>query len=77
MANEKCAVCGASIALVGLRHRCIPPDIEIVAGGPPLPEPQLTKTLDSTYRYRNVDERRAYMRGYMQRRRAKEKLNGS
>ena len=73
-----CPHCGANLALVGGAHRCI----QRVANASPNPmangmgvaNSMANKRSDigaSTYRYRDADVRRGYMRNYMRRYRAK------
>ena len=76
MTNLHCVRCGANLALVGRMHNCsgallvkgpppvVPAPVKVVA--PPAAEPK------SSYRYRDPDKWRAYMRGYMAKRRAKQ-----
>jgi hypothetical protein len=78
MANMLCGKCGASLVLVGTRHRCVMPPAIDGTREPVMPEPihePMTSTeklgvKGTTYRYRDADKRRAYMRDYMARRRA-------
>jgi hypothetical protein len=61
MVNHKCRVCGKFYALVGKVHRCLDEDVT------PLTKPVVLKS----YRDRDADKRRTYMREYMRRWRAK------
>jgi hypothetical protein len=57
--TNNCERCGANLDLVGRVHRCIErPQIEV---------PQAVAV---TYRHRDPETRRAYMRDYMRKRRA-------
>ena len=67
MANDRCADCGAVYALVGLRHRCVARTVEAVSER----VPSRIDGEGSTYRYRDAERRRVYMRDYMKRRRAR------
>jgi hypothetical protein len=76
MAN--CPKCGLSIALVGRNHSCKPKSKIAAKSVSPAAEIEISKSKDksrqkitgTTYRYRNADARREYMREYMRRRRA-------
>jgi len=83
VANERCAQCGALLAMVGRSHRCIATTARGVgtpagkAGGEACRAPttelgagKIRDAASGTYRYRNVEQRRAYMRDLMRRRRA-------
>lgn len=63
---DLCPDCGANLALVGSRHRCVAnkPDM---ANTPT--EDVANTDRSSTYRYRDAEKRRAYMRDYMRERR--------
>lgn len=76
MANvERCAKCGAVIALVGLRHNCAPrTEASVVV----LPVVRFEPSPESgTYRHREPETRRAYMRAYMREWRARKKSSGA
>jgi len=75
--NERCVVCGALLRMVGRSHRCNPPPLKRVSSVPPkltkpseLPKLTEPGAVSNTYRYRNVELRRTYMRDLMRRRRA-------
>lgn len=73
-----CEVCGANLAIVGRRHRCVPManipedvangDENMANAAPDMANRE--NGVANTYRYRDVEKRRAYMREYMRRRRA-------
>jgi hypothetical protein len=69
MANN-CPRCGKNLALVGNSHRCMAnkPDpvankVDIVANEP------IAMANTKTYRYRDAEKRKAYMREYMRKKR--------
>jgi hypothetical protein len=75
-----CTLCGANLALIGRAHRCIPRvDAQPVANAidaganvanaPPV-SAGASVTYCYTYRYRDADKRRTYMRELMCKRRA-------
>ena len=67
---DGCPVCGANLALVGRSHHCRPRKIEPVTV--PVSQPEAVtnpEPVANTYRYRDPEARRAYMRDYMRRRR--------
>lgn len=80
MANsiERCPVCSGVIALIGIRHNCVP---RITGPVPALKSagaiPQAADEASPTYRYRDPEVRRAYMRDYMKRKRAKKSSGAS
>jgi hypothetical protein len=79
MTPDPCPSCGANRNVVGIRHNCRPPPAapkpvpppKLVEGRPRLVRPAPVVKPDgpksSTYRYRDPDKWRAYMRLYMQR----------
>jgi hypothetical protein len=84
--TNTCSVCGANIDMVGRSHRCIPKSAAerqpSQAGSIPkagVAQTRSTRERDgvasveqpSTYKYRDPDKWRAYMRGYMAKRREK------
>lgn len=68
MANSDrhCLKCGANLDLVGFVHNCRPR----MANAPPDMANEAEPVANSTYRYRDVEKRRTYMRDYMRRRRS-------
>lgn len=73
-----CDRCGANLALVGRAHRCVPaataePDVaNCVANTSHVANsnrPDVANRSSTTYRYRNPDQRRAYQRELMRKRR--------
>lgn len=66
MANTHCPDCGASYAMVGRVHRCIsiPRERAYFIGGTPVDRPA---DVSESYKYRDPEKRRAYMREYMRR----------
>jgi hypothetical protein len=64
LANERCAGCGALLSFVGRVHRC---------SGQAVEAPQRTERGIGTYRYRDPEKRRTYMRDLMRRKRAETK----
>ena len=58
-----CPICGANLALVGRVHRCM--------ANKASPKPPMANNMANTYRYRDEAKRRAYMRAYMAKKRAK------
>jgi hypothetical protein len=60
-----CKDCGLDLDLVGKSHRCIPRMANTVAATDDVANTMANTT--STYRYRDVERRRAYMRDYMRR----------
>jgi hypothetical protein len=57
MANN-CPRCGKNLALVGIRHNCVANK----------PEP-MANDVANTYRYRDAEKRKAYMREFMRKKR--------
>jgi hypothetical protein len=80
---DRCKDCGVLIAMVGIRHRCVPvrgiaPVIaSVTTDAPRQEEPEKLGPRSSTYRYRNPEIRRAQMRQYMRDWRAKHKPGAS
>jgi len=58
---NNCPQCGKNMDLVGRQHRCIVPKIPDMEPG--------NRTDGSTYRYRDPESRRVYMKEYMRKRR--------
>lgn len=71
MTGDTCLFCQASLALVGRAHRCVPPVSHAIA---PTMDNAAAVPRSSTYRYRNVEHRKAYMRLYMRHYRRKATL---
>lgn len=63
-----CEVCGANLEIVGRRHRCVP--MANIPGDVANSDENMANSVANTYRYRDPEKRRAYMREYMRRRRA-------
>jgi hypothetical protein len=63
-----CKDCGLDLDLVGKSHRCIPRKANTLANAPVVTNGVTNNT--ATYRYRDADKWRAYMREYMRRKRA-------
>jgi hypothetical protein len=82
MKPDPCPLCGANRNVVGKVHRCLPlqivaePTSTDVANLPSMANEHLANNTpgrnraSTTYRYRNPDKRRTYMRDLMRRRRA-------
>ena len=68
-----CAICGANLRLVGKVHRCVGnTKVTVVANKPAVNKPDAVNSAVNKVRgaYPATDQRRAYMRAYMARRRA-------
>jgi hypothetical protein len=73
-----CKICGLDLDLVGRSHRCVPrvansalPMANIVDDVANTPPPAVdVANSTSTYRYRDAERRRAYMRELMRKKRA-------
>jgi hypothetical protein len=70
-----CKDCGLDLDLVGKSHRCIPRVANTVAVTDDVANTVANAT--STYRYRDVERRRAYMRDYMRRYPRQKRATGS
>lgn len=71
---DRCPACGAMYALVGYRHHCVPRvRAEPVPAAVKVAAPKAAPVAPEfpTYRHRDPEKRRAYMRDYMRRKRAK------
>jgi hypothetical protein len=70
--TNNCAQCGANLALVGRVHRCVPAVVtaQQTSVGQQEPVDSAKPSTGSTYRYRDPEKWRAYMRDYMRKRRA-------
>jgi hypothetical protein len=70
-----CPHCGANLALVGATHRCIQRVANTMANASSVANDMANKVRPragvSTYRYRDADARRGYMRDYMRQYRRK------
>jgi hypothetical protein len=83
--SDPCPRCGANLRLVGRAHNCIPRSVATVAADMAntchvANDMANRSTVDvankasTTYRYRDVETRRNYMRTLMRRKRATEKM---
>jgi hypothetical protein len=63
-----CKLCGLDLDLVGKSHRCIPRVANTTPTAVDVANAMANKA--STYRYRDAEKRRAYMRRYMAGRRS-------
>jgi hypothetical protein len=66
--TNTCSVCGANLDMVGRAHRCIP---RVQPGSASVETDKLPGSV-ATYKYRDADKWRTYMRAYMRKRREKE-----
>lgn len=77
---DPCKICGRDMAMkgVGRAHYCVPPRVAKMSGVVTKDEPATMANTpppaenmaNATYRYRDAENRRAYMREYMRARRA-------
>ena len=78
-----CPDCGANLDLVGSRHRCVPkPKTEMRPAVNTKPDvandvANTAAVANATYRYRDVEKRRAYIKSYMAERRRSKPAAGS
>jgi hypothetical protein len=63
-----CKECGLDLDLVGRSHRCVPRVANATQAAADVANAMANRT--RTYRYRDVEKRRAYMREFMRRKRA-------
>jgi hypothetical protein len=75
--TDYCGDCGAYLPLVGTRHRCVARAKPVSQADVANTKPDVANTMantdadmaNTTYRYRDVEKRRAYMAAYMRKRR--------
>ena len=74
-----CPECGVSYAMVGRVHRCVPKTaascLGVSSSGERGPDLEAGLARGSTYRHRDPDKWRAYMKDYMRGYRARRKAN--
>lgn len=70
---DNCTRCGANLEMVGRAHRCVPSSRGVVAAkrAMPVEQPPVLRVKSKSYRYRDPEKRRAYMRDLMRRKRAR------
>lgn len=77
--SDNCPKCGSNLALVGRTHRCVANEVANEPDVANVPtknvanaEVDVANTSDAkTYRYRDPEKRRTYMKTYMKKRREK------
>ncbi len=71
IAVKPCTLCGLDLDLVGKTHRCVPrvannpPPVVVNVANAVEPMANTKPDVANTYRYRDVEKRRSYMRTYM------------
>lgn len=79
---DRCPICHGMLAIIGRVHRCVPRVVVAEISPDPTPETVrgaqefLKAAQETTYRYRDPEKWRAYMRDYMRRKRAKGATDG-
>jgi hypothetical protein len=92
MEVDRCKICGANLAMVGIRHRCIPrmePKPEDSVGGAEaarrshkpkvegsIPSPATAQLPETGGKFDRNSYHKEYMREYMRKRRAKQREGG-